>query len=289
MNNQELINYAKVKINEQTGEVKEKTTEEVLENQQEIVERQLENQVSLYAGSGVVENAIKENKAIEKIIENVLVENTHYGIVPGTSTKTLLQPGADVLAKTYGVEIRYELVDKTYDPANHLLDYEYKAVAYWRGKQIGEALASANTQEQKFKSHFWDIKKDEPKAGKSIFDIKNTIQQMAQKRAMVRVVRKVFAITGAFTQDMEDIGVAATKDDKMSIYQELYMYKTADMGKNDTDRKNWMKLNVLKPIVDLVCEGRGFSKWVRDDISKINDKLQDRAFVENLIKEAKNV
>lgn len=270
---------------------RERTTEQVLEHGKEVVERQISSMIELSSGSGVVEKAIKENKQIANIIKNALVEGSHFGYVPGTQTKTLFQGGADVLARTYGLEIRYDLVDKTLDVPSNYLDYEYKAVVYWSGKQVAEAIASANTLEQKFKAHFWDNRKNELKAGKSIFDIKNTIQQMAQKRAMVRAIRKVLGISAEFTQDVEDgasTGMPATKEDKMTIYQDLYVYKTSEMGKNETDRKNWMKLNVLKPIVDLVCEGRGFSKWNKEDTDKITEQIQNKEYMEKLIKEALN-
>lgn len=153
-NNGEILEMENpVRTNLNTGETK--TTEQILENNKDLVINHLNNQVSLYSSDkDVVKKAVNENRAIEAMIENVLKSGTHYGFIPGTPKKTLLQPGADILARTYGIEIRYELVDKEIDLQNDLIDYTYKAIAYFQDKQVGEADASANSYEQKFRGHY---------------------------------------------------------------------------------------------------------------------------------------
>jgi len=59
---------------------------------------------------------------------------------------------------------------------------------------------------------------------------------------MVRVVRKILGITGIFTQDIENssvVGAVASKDERLSVYQALYVYETSEIpGKNKTERRN---------------------------------------------------
>jgi hypothetical protein len=70
---------------------------------------------------------------------------------------------------------------------------------------IAECEASCNSQEKKYKERF--VKKDNGARVKEetpIYDILNTLQKMAQKRAIVGAV--ILAVGGSdfFTQDIED-------------------------------------------------------------------------------------
>jgi len=145
-----LKTYSKVDL--KTGEVVE--TKDALKENKDIIEKTLETAITLESSADVVERALKETKKIGAMVEQVLNEGAHYGIVPGTTTKTLFQAGADILCRSYGIEVAYDLVDKTIELSDNLIDYTFKAIAFFRGKKIGEALASANSLEQKFKSHF---------------------------------------------------------------------------------------------------------------------------------------
>lgn len=83
---------------------------------------------------------------------------------------------------------------------------------------------------------------------------------MAQKRANVRVVRKIFGITGAFTQDMLEAYDKASKDEIMGVYATLYQYERKELGRNKDERRNFLKLNVIPKATEKVAEGRNSRK-----------------------------
>lgn len=291
----ELKTYVKVDLE------KEKVVEtpEVLEHGKDLVENQLSTIVSLGADSMAVERAIKENKAIANIIKNALVEGSHYGFIPGTQTKTLFQPGADVLARTYGIEVEIIPVDKTIDVLNGYLDFEFKGVFKWQGKVLLTDFASANSYEQKFRSHFqkYDRKTETWNniPGKSAFDIKNTLQQMGSKRVYVRGIRKVLGLTAEFTQDLEEMGgPLSSKDDQFAVWDALYKQEPfvsiladKEYGANKDVRKAWIKEHVLKPTLEVVGAEAYFKKWTKQNVDDILEYLNNSDYTNKLVNDAK--
>lgn len=277
----ELIDYQQVDL--QTGEIK--TSTDLLAENKDLVENQFKEQLSLMSGTDSVANAIKENTAIAKIISEVLTDKIHYGLIPNTRVKVLYQAGADVLVRIYGILIEYAIVNQVIDLNNHLIDFDIKATALYRGQKIGEAIASCNSLEKKYKKQFLD-KDGNIIPGSSPYEIKNTLLQMAEKRAMVRVVRKIFGISGSFTQDEDMLTLPAPKDQKLSIYQMLYIYEQKEMGSNKDKRKNWLKLNILQPLCKEFCQGRNMRTWTELDIKVLDDKINDQDYIKDLIKKA---
>lgn len=277
MTNETLIKEPPASVDLTTGEVIE--VKEALEPAKEIIETHLVSQANIYSGSEVVEKAVADNAKINALVKEALTDKVHYGLIPGTSKKTLYQAGADVLARTFGLQIEYELIDKTIDIEANLIDYEYKAIVYWNGKKVGEAIASANTLEKKFAV----------KNGEHVFNKKNTIQQMSQKRAMVRAIRKVVGITEEFTQDLEDLqDIKASKDERLSIYGALYDLEELAPGKNKTERRNYLKMHVLKVICKEYASSTNMNLWTNEDVKVINEKLADTEYIAKLLQEAQN-
>lgn len=149
--------------------------------------------------------------------------------------KILLQPGAQKLAEIYGIAVVYSderaPIEK-WDEADPLFAYFKRATVTRRkdGLFLGSGLGSCNSREKKYASR-WVFERDVPShldksrlpmkngIGKNnrpftqykvpnpeIFDLVNTIEKMACKRALVHAVIAVTRSSGLFTQDLEDMG-----------------------------------------------------------------------------------
>lgn len=147
-----------------------------------------------------------------------LRKDVDYGVIPGTPKSSLFKPGAEKLARLFGLGVELNLTDKTIDAKANFAMFTYKAkvIHLKSGQAISECEASCNSQEKKFKertSWIWSDKtrKKEPvKEITPIYDVMNTLQKMAQKRAFVGGVILAVGASDFFTQDIDDVQDAHT-------------------------------------------------------------------------------
>jgi hypothetical protein len=231
-----------------------------------------------------VVQAVERKNQVNQFIKKVLVEGEDYGQIPGTNTKkVLLKPGGEKLCSIFGLAPKYvkEVIVEDWTGENHggesLFSYEYRC-QLWRGDCfMGEAIASANSWEKKYR-YIWVQEAQVPERfdkqnlvtrnstmmefafavekgetagqyGKPVeywnrwraaiqdgtarqtmkktkngrempawemggvqyripnqdtADLVNTLQKMAQKRALVAAVLVVTNCSDGFTQDLED-------------------------------------------------------------------------------------
>jgi len=164
----------------------------------------------------------KRTHAIQEVMAGVMKENSHYGTIPGTQKPSLWKAGAEVLCMTFRLAPILESHVTTDDPeaewtytgtrrdGNIVIGtcigfFEIEATCSVHGLQ-GEILsrcsARCNNREAKYR-------------GLSLFDIRNTILKMAEKRAFVSAVLMATGASDIFTQDIEDfpelVGVPVVK------------------------------------------------------------------------------
>lgn len=153
----------------------------------------------------------KRTHAIQEVMKGVMKEGTHFGTIPGTPKPSLWKAGAEVLCMTFRLAPMLESHVTKDDPeaewsytgtkrdGNMVTGtcvgfFEVEAVCAIQGTS-GEILsrcsARCNNREAKYR-------------GLSIFDIRNTIQKMAEKRAFVSAVLMATGASDIFTQDIED-------------------------------------------------------------------------------------
>lgn len=278
----EIIDFEGTKIDLENNKVIPK--EEVQANTElELTKRFIEDDIetrqsmtiSINEGNKqVVSKAINNSQTLIEVVNEVLKEGNDYGVIPGTKVKTLFQGGASVLARTFGIKVDYELVDKEVDKDDKFYQWTYKATAYAGNNKLGEATATANTREQKFYANFWDTKLDKPKLGKSVYDILNTVQQMSQKRAFVRVIRLVLGITSAFTQDYEP---QATKEEQLGVYSYIYeleRYLPIDIKwPSKAKIQEFLKKVVLGGICENLQIDKFFKNWTTSNVEDIKKEV----------------
>lgn len=301
-NEQEVIlDIVKVKKDQKTGELITITTQDVIDNNNALIQKALQVNTGVLTGINVAEE-IKAQQALSNFIKNVFVPGKHYGTLPNTKSKALFQPGADLLENVFkkffeNARTRYEIVEKELLFDMQYISYEYKCILSVNGNDIAEAVAGCNSLEASRRLVFQDYKKDTDewvnKSGKSVFDVKDTVNQMAQKRAHNRLWRKVFAITAEFTDESvaEQLdGTNATRDDKGLVYQELYVYDTGDktLGSSKEKRREFLKKEVLTLIMKKLEITNKFQQWKKDEVDKLRDFIAIEENVKPLIEEALN-
>lgn len=172
---------------------------------------------------------------LRAFIKSCMVQGTDYGTIPGCGPKpVLLQPGAEKLADLYGYACSFETVQKIerWDDDVPFFFYHYKCKVKRKSDdtQVAEYEGSANSRESKWAAR-WVFEREVPQhldidrlrfreyptkndpakkfrkfmvPNENIFEQVNTIQKIAQKRAMVSAVRLATRTAGIFEVD-EDV------------------------------------------------------------------------------------
>lgn len=129
----------------------------------------------------------KDAKGYDKITSG------DYGIIPRTNKKSLLKPGAEKLLKLFGFTSRMELVKEVEDFEHAFVLYKYRCVITHAasGTYIADAIRSCNNKEGKH-------------ASKSVYDAANTIESIAQKRALVAATVQATMASEIFDADVSE-------------------------------------------------------------------------------------
>jgi ribosomal protein L37AE/L43A len=185
--------------------------------------------------------------AVEEVIEKVLREPEHFGALPGTQgkdgkkpKKMLFQPGAEVLCQVFRVRPEYKelsVVERDDFISIKIMCRLFNSVT---GEQVGEAIGSTNSREDKYASQvaaklcptcgaptifrskdggwFCWAKKggcgatfaDEDKklldqtgtvSVQRLYSLYHTLESIAQKRAFVKATRSFTATSDIFTDE----------------------------------------------------------------------------------------
>jgi hypothetical protein len=96
-----------------------------------------------------VSEVIAQVKKIQLVMEQVMKEGEHYGVIPGTNKPTLLKPGAEKLLLTFRFDPQYESTE-TYEGKH--LTVKSKCVLYHitTGMRMGSGEGSCSTKESKY-------------------------------------------------------------------------------------------------------------------------------------------
>ncbi len=87
---------------------------------------------------------------IQHVMREVMQENQHYGVIPGTGTKpTLLKAGAEKLCLTFRLDPQYEITERQDGTHLHVTS---KCTLYHitTGQRYGSGMGSCSTREAKY-------------------------------------------------------------------------------------------------------------------------------------------
>lgn len=205
-------------------------------------------------------------QAIQKLMKEVMLDNSHYGKIPGCGDKpTLLQPGAQKLCLMFNLADDYQ-IEQT-DMANGHREYRVKCTLVHKGSGIvqGSGYGICSTMESKYRyrnvadyeitdepipkdskerkdeyrkqgygmkkvdgTWYWVKFKDSAKQeNPDISDTYNTVLKMACKRALVHATLNTTAASDIFSQDLEDLAPAKPHDDQPAPQDSFNAYKAA--------------------------------------------------------------
>lgn len=165
---------------------------------------------------------------IQQVLKEVMIKDTHYGVIPGTGNKpSLLKPGAEKIMVTFRLAADPQVEDlSTPDIARYRVTVRLISPS---GRFVGAGIGECSGAEKKYRwraavceaeydlapadrrQEVWKKGWDNapPKKIQQIMteaaDAANTILKMAKKRALVDAVLTATAASDIFTQDIEDV------------------------------------------------------------------------------------
>ena len=177
--------------------------------------------------------AATRRQAVVDFAGRMMRAGTDYGKIPGTGDKpTLLKPGAEKLASLFGLSPHFEILDREMDwtgkdHGGEPFFYVQYRCTLTRGDLVaGQGVGSCNSWERKYRYRTVypnkatpeekEIGRLETRSGRNgtyqVYvvknpdpaDVVNTIDKMAQKRALVAAVLIAVNASELFTQDIED-------------------------------------------------------------------------------------
>lgn len=152
---------------------------------------------------------IERRHVVQQVIDEVMVEGVHYGVIPGTRELALLKDGAEVLLSTFNIAVE-PIVTDLCTPTEVRFQVECRGL-HAGTQYVGSGLGVCSSNEEKYR---WrkarsneeydnaDILHRRIKYGKewkdlqvrqSPWDVFHTIMSMAKKRAMVDLAKTALA------------------------------------------------------------------------------------------------
>lgn len=162
---------------------------------------------------------------MQDVMAEVMLKDTHYGVIPGTQKPSLYKAGAEKIMSTFRLAADPAVEDLGRDGEVH---YRVKvAILSAGGAFLGAGMGECSSQEDKYawrgvvcdeefeatpenrrriKFAKWNGKVEQKKQVRTNpADVANTILKMAKKRGMIDGVLTVTAASDLFTQDIEDL------------------------------------------------------------------------------------
>jgi hypothetical protein len=92
-------------------------------------------------------------KRFQQIVQETMIPDQDFGIIPGTTKPTLLKPGAEKITKVMGLADVYEIMDRQEDWDKPFFRYLIKCrlVAVNSGVTISEGMGECNSYESKYR------------------------------------------------------------------------------------------------------------------------------------------
>lgn len=175
-----------------------------------------------------IEQSVDRYNALVEFTKKVMKAGKDYGVIPGTDKPTLMKPGAEKLCTLFGFAPEFEIADKIVDFKGGLFYFQYRCMLIREGAIVATGLGSCNSMEKKYRYRNVTEKKAtqeererairvESKSGSygnykvyvlentEPYDLINTIDKMAQKRALVAAILIGANASEFYTQDVEDM------------------------------------------------------------------------------------
>lgn len=181
---------------------------------------------SIVEGASSAASLRAQIQLIQHAMNEVMIENVHFGKIPGTPKPSLWKPGAEVLCVMFHIAPTFITEDLSMHDS---VRYRVRCVGRHQttGTDLGEGVGECSSDEQKFKwrapvcdeefaatpvdrrREKWMRGASGPYAQKQVRmdppDVANTVLKIAAKRAHIAMVLNVLAASDIFSQDLEDL------------------------------------------------------------------------------------
>jgi hypothetical protein len=168
--------------------------------------------------------------AIQQVTRNKMIENVHYGIIPGTKKPTLYKAGSEMLLVMFQIGPRVDVLDcSTGDRIKYRVTTS--GIHIPTDRFVGQGIGECSSGEEKYKwrnaicdeefdetpdgmrrvkwSKGWDNGRPTIFQSKQIRtvpdDLGNTVLKMAKKRAQIDMTLTALGVSDLFNQDIEDL------------------------------------------------------------------------------------
>jgi hypothetical protein len=165
--------------------------------------------------------------AIQTVTRNKMIENVHFGVIPGTKKPTLYKAGSEMLLTMFQIGTTVDVIDLSTDDR-----IKYRVIVTGvhtaSGRPIGQGVGECSSGEEKYKwrNAVCDEEFDATQDGmrrikwskdwnKNLFqskqirttpdDLSNTVLKMAKKRAQIDMTLTALGVSDLFNQDIEDL------------------------------------------------------------------------------------
>jgi hypothetical protein len=248
-------------------------------------------------------------KQLEEMKRSALRNNIDYMLIPGTSQPSLLKPGAERLLQCFGLGHRITCVKAHEDWEGRFFYYQYKAtiVKSYPTHEIivAECEGSANSKEGRYHDR-WVTEKKARDAGVDLatcpsrlkegrygsyqeykvenpnpYSLVNTLQKMAQKRALVGATLQATGSSGLFTQDLDDMELPVQGERKPFYESPLKSKPTnpTDMM-NDQQRRTLFKIGKSKGLSNEEVKKIIYSLTKKSSVTQVTFEEAGRLMME---------
>ena len=213
----------------------------------------------------------------QKLVKHHLVPGADYskeGLFGKGSKPSLLKAGAEKIMTLVGCRPQYDILTEIedFDIPRFYYKVRCQMVHMKTGQIWGDGIGSCNSDEKRYTWNAY-AKKKRPFE----FSDVNTIQKMAQKRAMVQAVLTLGRLSNLFIQDIEDY-----QDHPNSTESQRQTQRQAKPKETqpDPDTLQLTERKILKdwaeeyPWIKEQLAGKTFGEITRDEYLEIADKIK---------------
>ena len=213
-------------------------------------------------------------KNFQDLVKTHLQEGTDYskeGLFGKNSKPSLLKPGAEKIMSLLRCRPQYEILAEKEDFDKPLFYYKIRCLMIHIGDNAvwGDGIGSCNSMEKRYT---WDRWKKTSRPFE--FSDVNTIQKMAQKRAMVQSVLTLGRLSNLFTQDIEDYTEHPNASGKPRSKPKK---KTETTGKDmltQEEKQQLMDWAETYPFIKSELSGKPWSEITLKDFTRIKDTIE---------------
>ena len=173
---------------------------------------------------------IARKQLVKEVMDNVMLKDVHYGIIPGTKKNTLYKPGGECLASTFMLAPRDRVIRDGWEDGERVI--QVATALFGPGEVfLGEGIGECTSAEEKYawrdvkvaeeydatppdrRRLKWTKDRDkrtgEPIVAKQVRqnarEQGNTLLKMAKKRSFLDAVITVTGCSDIFDVDLEDL------------------------------------------------------------------------------------